>query len=100
MAALDRGRQAVLDLAAEHSVRPVVSPVVLSPDGPLLRVVGLDLGDEELHTVPGVVADAVAEAGLEAGLVDVVEPVGPLDALDDTPDAAVLRVFPMPARGG
>ena len=97
MAALHRGRQALLDLAAEHGARPLVSGVVLSPDGPLFRVSGLDLGDEELHAVPGVVADALAEAGLDDGTVDVIEPVGPLDALDDTPNAAILRVFPTPA---
>ena len=65
IAALHQGRQALLDLATEHSVRPVLSGVVLSPDGPLFRVTDLTLGDEELHAVPGVVADALAEAGLE-----------------------------------
>ena len=97
MAALDGARQALVELGADHAVQPVVSAVVLSPDGPLFRVTELDLGDEELHAVPGVVADALAEAGLDIGTVDIVEPVGPLDALDDTAGAAVLRLFPTPA---
>jgi hypothetical protein len=101
LAGLDEARRELLTLGSSGSAEsagnaPFVSPVVLSPQGPLLRVAELQ-GDEVLHSVPGIVADVLADAGVETGTVEIIEPAGPLDALDHTPDAVVLRVFPTPA---
>jgi hypothetical protein len=75
----------------------LLSPVVRSPVGPLLRVADLPGDDDELQAVPDLVASALAEAGVVDAVVEVVEPVGPLDQLDRTDGAVVLRVFPVPA---
>lgn len=96
LAGLDAARTALLDLGTTRKGPSTLSPVVLSPKGPLLRVAGLDLGDDALQSVPGVVADALSEAGVVTATVEVLEPKGPLDRLDQTADAAVLRVFPHP----
>jgi hypothetical protein len=98
LAGLDEARREILALGPSDSAgnAPFVSSVVLSPKGPLLRVAELH-GDEVLHSVPGIVADVLADAGVEAGTVEIIEPAGPLDALAQTPDAVVLRVFPTPA---
>ena len=75
----------------------MLSPVVHSPDGPLLRVAELPGDDDELQAVPDLVAAALADAGVAEATVEVREPAGPLDQLDRTPGAVVLRVFPVPA---
>jgi hypothetical protein len=76
----------------EHAV----TPVVLSPEGPLVRVSDLDVDEHALHELPALVAAALGKAGVAEGRVEVLEPRGPLDQLDHTAGAAVLRVFPTP----
>jgi hypothetical protein len=95
MAGLDAARQELLQ-TAPRSDRQALSPVVLSPDGPLVRVGDLGLDDDGLRAVPGIAADAVAAAGVADGIVEVLAATGPLDELDDTDGAAVLRLFPTP----
>jgi hypothetical protein len=99
LAGLDAARQELLALASEGpaGTAAALSPVVLSPQGPLLRVADLDVDEEALQSIPGIVADALADAGVDRGTVEVIEAVGPLDALDRTTGAAVLRIFPTPA---
>jgi hypothetical protein len=92
LAGLDAARADLLELGPA-----VLSPVVLSPDGPLLRVGSLDIGEDALQTVPDVLSAALARSGVDDADVDLLEGSGPLDALDRVPNAAVLRLFPPPA---
>jgi hypothetical protein len=75
---------------------PILSNPVLAPGGPILRVSQLAIDPDLVATVPDVVARSMEEAGVD-GLVSVIIPRGPLDDLDITPTAVVLRVFPLPA---
>jgi hypothetical protein len=97
---LDAARRQLLEADGrgdEHASPMIVSPVVLSPEGPLLRVGDLDLDEEGFHGIPELVAQALHRAGVTEGRVDVLEPRGPLEDLDQTAGAVVLRVFPAPA---
>ena len=75
----------------------MLSPVVDSPEGPLLRVAELPGDEDELQAVPDLVVSALADAGVVEATVEVREPSGPLDQLDRSSGAVVLRVFPVPA---
>ncbi len=92
LAGLDAARADLLDLGPA-----MLSPVVLSPDGPLLRVGSLDIGEDALQTVPDVVSAALARCGVDDADVDLFDGAGPLDGLDRVPNAVVLRLFPPPA---
>ena len=75
----------------------VLSNAVVAPGGPLLRVARLGASEERLHTIPGLVARRLEQAGVTDALVDAPEPGGHLDRLDSCPNAVVLRIFPAPA---
>lgn len=92
VAGLGAAAQRIRELGAD-----VVSPVVLSPDGPLVRVGGLRVEPDGAEAVPDVVAAELHAAGVGDATVEVREPTGPLDRLDATARAAVLRAFPAPA---
>jgi hypothetical protein len=70
---------------------------VLAPRGPLLRVARLGASDGVLVTIPELVSRRLEAAGVDDAVIDVPEPGGTLDGLDDCPNAVVLRVFPAPA---
>lgn len=75
----------------------LLSPVVRSPEGPLLLVADLPAEEDELRAIPEQVATALREAGVRQATVEARIPGGPLDQLDRVPGAVVLRVFPVPA---
>lgn len=78
----------------------VVSNPVVGPEGPLLRVARLDVSDDVLEEVPGLIVRHLEAAGVTDGTVTVPEPGGHLDRLDACPNAVVLRLFPTPAGEG
>lgn len=98
MAALGAARADIAALAGGPAV--VVSEPVMAPGGPLLRVARLDVDEDVVLTVPDLVTKRLLEAGVGDAVIDVPEPGGPLDALDDCPNAVVLRLFPAPAGPG
>ena len=75
----------------------LLSPVVQSPAGPLLLVADLPAEEDVLAGIPDLVATCLAEAGVGEALVTTSDTTGPLDQLDRTSGAVVLRVFPVPA---
>ncbi len=74
---------------------PLVTRVVIGPRGPLLRGTNLRLGDELIESIPDRVVRHLEAAGVLDALVDV-PTEDPLDQIDATPSAVVLRVFPAP----
>ncbi len=94
-------RADIAGLTAERSLSigetPVLSTPVLAPRGPLLRVARLDATDDQLGTIPGLVARRLEQAGVADAVIDSPEPGGPLDRLDTCANAVVLRIFPTPA---
>jgi hypothetical protein len=109
-AALEALRQARIDLLALTGGRetatgqrgPLVSDVVAAPGGPLLLVEGLDVPYDVLRTIPSVVERRLAQVGVESAVIESPVLAGPLDDLDTTTGAVVLRLFPAPgaAAGG
>ncbi|MFP5257220.1 MAG: hypothetical protein ACLGI8_15370 [Acidimicrobiia bacterium] len=100
-AALDALRTATQDLVAIGSGEVSVSAPVVAPEGPIVRVSGLDLDEERRLAVLDAVVKRLHDAGVSDAVVDVPEPGGELDALDGCANAVVLRIFPEPlgARG-
>jgi hypothetical protein len=80
-----------------HPDGPAVSEVVALPDGPLARFARLGVSDELLRTVPSRLTKHLEAAGVDSALIEAPEPGGALDALDVTPSAVILRLFPPPA---
>lgn len=96
-AALEALRKAALDLAAlDGSGHTAVSAPVAAPEGPVVRVNGLEVDEDVLATVPDLVSKRLHDAGVSDAIVDVPEPGGALDALDTCANAVVLRIFPRP----
>jgi len=78
---------------------PRLTPVVDLLGGPLLVATGLDLDEGALAAVPGILADRLQAAAIDA-TVAAVGVGGPLDALDEVPSCAVLRLFGAPGGPG
>jgi hypothetical protein len=79
--------------AADH---PTVSSVVNAPGGPLFLVENLAADAELLRSIPDVVVRRLEKAGVESATVEAPSRGGPLDVLDTTPQAVILRLFPRP----
>jgi len=100
LGALAKARDEIAAMAsasAPRAPKPVLSQAVLGPQGPLLLVARLEVGNDLLETVPELVATSLREAGVRTAVVEVLEPAGPLDRLDVTANAVLLRLFPSPA---
>lgn len=95
MAALGTVRSDIAALAGSREVS--ISEPVMAPRGPLLRVARLDVDEDVVLTVPDLVTKRLLDAGVTDAVIEVPEPGGSLDALDDCPNAVVLRLFPPPA---
>jgi hypothetical protein len=99
---LKLARVDILGLAAKPkeagttAAAPTVSSVVNAPNGPLFLVEHLPQDHDLLAAIPDVVVRRLEKAGLEHGTLEVPARGGPLDRLDATPNAAVLRLFPQP----
>jgi hypothetical protein len=78
---------------------PTVSPVVNAPNGPLFVVEHLAADADLLRSIPRVIARRLEKAGVESATIDAPLRGGPLDALDSTRNAVVLRLFPRPRAG-
>ncbi|MDP1820076.1 MAG: hypothetical protein Q8K58_09335 [Acidimicrobiales bacterium] len=99
LAAVNRARDDIARLAFTadpEASPPILSNAVLGPHGPLLRVARLDSVEGLAQRVPALIAKALTSARLRSATIDVLVSGGPLDELDDTPNAVVLRVFPAP----
>ncbi|MGV3759881.1 MAG: hypothetical protein ACO1PW_10130, partial [Actinomycetota bacterium] len=96
-AALDALRAAEADVRGLGGSGVSVSTPVLAPDGPILRVNGLELDEDGLLSVLDAVVKRLHDAGASEAVADVPEPGGELDALDACANAVVLRLFPDPA---
>jgi hypothetical protein len=88
---------AMTGASAEHPEGPVLSEVVVLPDGPLIRFARLGMTDELLQTIPDRLLRHLEAAGLDRATITAPEPGGKLDALDATANAVILRLFPAPA---
>jgi hypothetical protein len=75
---------------------PTVSSVVNAPGGPLFLVENLAADADLLSSIPDVVVRRLEKAGVESATVEAPPRGGPLDALDTTRHAVVLRLFPRP----
>ena len=75
---------------------PTVSSVVNAPGGPLFLVENLAADAELLGSIPDVVVRRLERAGVESATVDAPVRGGPLDLLDATANAVILRLFPRP----
>lgn len=96
-AALDALRAATAELVALGPDTVSVSTAVLAPDGPIMRVNGLEGDDDTATAVLDAVVKRLHDAGVGDAVLDVPEPGGELDALDTCANAVVLRLFPDPA---
>lgn len=99
--AMKLARVDILGLAASRRTgtdapAPSVSAVVNAPAGPLFVVDGLVVDDELASAIPDTLVRRLDKAGLDGATVEVPPRGGPLDALDATPNAVVLRLFPRP----
>ena len=74
--------------------RPTISPVVSAPGGPLVLLEHLDVDYDVLRTIPDAISRRLEQAGIAQASIEVPATGGPLDALDATPHAVVLRLFP------
>jgi hypothetical protein len=98
---LDASRGTVDEPAGTRPAqRTTVSPVVSVPGGPMLLVEHLESDYEQLRSIPDVVAQRLAKAGLEDATIAVPHLGGVLDGLDRTANAVVLRLFPEPEGAG
>jgi len=99
-AALEALRKAALDLTAlDGSGHATVSAPVAAPEGPVVRVNGLEVNEDVLPTVADLVSKRLHDAGVSDAVIDVPEPGGDLDGLDTCANAVVLRIFPPPGGG-
>ncbi|HEV3225406.1 MAG TPA: hypothetical protein VGZ52_01175 [Acidimicrobiales bacterium] len=73
---------------------PAVTAVVNAPRGPLLLVENLRADEDMRRSIPEVVQRRLDRAGVDAATIEVPTRGGPLDALDTTRHAVVLRLFP------
>lgn len=94
--ALQEARTDLLALAPPGRPPRLTGPVP-APGGPVLRVALLEADDERLRSIPDLVAKRLHDAGVTDAVVHVIAPGGPLEALEQVPGAAILRIFPMPA---
>jgi hypothetical protein len=76
---------------------PTVSQVVAARGGPLLLAENFDVPYDLLRTAPDLVIARLVAAGVIEATVASPAPGGPLDRLDVTPSAVILRLFPPPA---
>ena len=107
LGALKLARVDVLGLAARTrsledgarlagSVPPTASSVVNAPGGPLFLVENLAADASLLSSIPDVIVRRLEKAGVQSATVEAPRRGGTLDALDATPHAVVLRLFPRP----
>lgn len=93
-------RSEVATLSGAAPDRPdaaVISEVVVLPEGPLVRFARLGISDELLRAIPNRLKHHLEGAGVETARIVAPEPGGPLDALDSSANAVILRLFPEPA---